>query len=74
MTDGAAIKTSQGGTILLKTTPRLRLNTAGIVASDVIAGNGVIHLVDTVLIPPPPAPIPESAKPDTPPPATTEKP
>jgi uncharacterized surface protein with fasciclin (FAS1) repeats len=74
MEDGATIKTAQGGTIVLKTTPRLRLNNAGVISSDVIAGNGVIHLVDTVLIPPPATATPEPAKPDTPPPATNEKP
>lgn len=72
--DGVSLKTVQGGAIVLKTMPRLRLNNAGIISSDVIAGNGVIHLVDTVLIPPPATATPEPAKPDTPPPATPEKP
>jgi uncharacterized surface protein with fasciclin (FAS1) repeats len=43
--------TAQGGRITIDATKGLRINGANVVKADVPASNGVIHVIDTVLIP-----------------------
>ena len=44
--------TVQGGTITIDTSSGVRINDATVVKADVMASNGVIHVIDTVLLPP----------------------
>lgn len=46
-----AVKTVQGGNITLATTGGVTVNGAKVVAADVAADNGVIHAIDTVIMP-----------------------
>ena len=46
-----AVKTVQGGDITLATTGGVTVNGAKVVAADVAADNGVIHAIDTVIMP-----------------------
>ncbi len=45
------VKTVQGGNIALATTGGVTVNNAKVVSADVVASNGVIHVIDTVLMP-----------------------
>ena len=45
------LKSLQGEDLAMNTTQGLRVNKARIVESDVQASNGVIHVIDTVLLP-----------------------
>ncbi len=45
-------KTLQGGYLTLRTTSPTRVNNATIVKTDIMAANGVIHVVDSVILPP----------------------
>ena len=45
------VKTVQGGEITLATTGGVTVNGAKVVAADVAADNGVIHAIDTVIMP-----------------------
>ena len=42
----------EGSTIALGTTDGVQVNDATVIAADVEAGNGVIHVIDKVLVPP----------------------
>ena len=53
--NGDTVKTVQGGTITVEKTSKLRLNNATLLRTDIVASNGVIHVIDIVLTPPPPA-------------------
>ena len=44
-------KTVQGGSLAIKTGNGVSVDNAKVVKTDVVAGNGVIHVIDTVLIP-----------------------
>ena len=44
-------KTLQGGTLKIDATDGVKINDAKVVAADVVTSNGVIHVIDTVLIP-----------------------
>ena len=44
-------KTLQGGEIKIDATDGVKINNAKVVAADVATSNGVIHVIDTVLIP-----------------------
>ncbi len=46
-----AVKTVQGQDITLATTSGVTVNGAKVVAADVAASNGVIHAIDTVIMP-----------------------
>ncbi len=72
ITDGMELTTLQGGTLKLTVTgSAVQVNTANVIASDIQASNGVIHLIDAVLTPPtgeetaPEAAVPEAAAPET---------
>jgi uncharacterized surface protein with fasciclin (FAS1) repeats len=45
------VKTVQGGEITVGTTGGVTVNNAKVVATDVAASNGVIHVIDTVIMP-----------------------
>jgi uncharacterized surface protein with fasciclin (FAS1) repeats len=46
-----SVKTVQGGNITLATAGGVTVNNAKVVSADVGASNGVIHVIDTVLLP-----------------------
>lgn len=45
-------KTVQGGMIKIDTTSGVKINNATVIKADIAASNGVIHVIDTVLMPP----------------------
>lgn len=45
-------KTLQGGEVKISTEDGAKVNEAGLVATDIEAANGVIHVIDSVLLPP----------------------
>ncbi|HEU4710394.1 MAG TPA: fasciclin domain-containing protein [Pyrinomonadaceae bacterium] len=49
--DGRSVKTLQGSAIKVQTKHGVRVGNAKVVQTDVMASNGVIHVIDTVLIP-----------------------
>jgi uncharacterized surface protein with fasciclin (FAS1) repeats len=44
-------KTLQGGAVKIDATTGVKVNGAAVVQADVMASNGVIHVIDTVLLP-----------------------
>ena len=48
----AMVKTVEGSKLLIDTKNGAKVDTANIVSADVDASNGVIHVIDTVLLPP----------------------
>ncbi len=48
----SAATTVQGATLAIDTSAGVRVNDAAVVTADVMATNGVIHVIDTVLLPP----------------------
>jgi len=44
--------TLQGGKLMIDATDGVKVNDATVIAADVLASNGVIHVIDTVLLPP----------------------
>ena len=44
-------KTVQGGRLAIKSGKSVRVDGANVVKTDVVAGNGVIHVIDSVLMP-----------------------
>lgn len=49
--NGKTAETVQGGTVSIDTTDGVMVNNAIVTTPDVMASNGVIHVIDTVLIP-----------------------
>ncbi len=49
--NGKDVATVQGGTVKIDTTNGVKVNSSTIVKADVKASNGVIHVIDTVLLP-----------------------
>lgn len=49
--NGKTVKTVQGGTVEIDTTNGVMVNDATVTTPDVMASNGIIHVIDTVLIP-----------------------
>ena len=49
--NGRSVKTLQGSSIKVRTKDGVHLDNAKVVQTDVMASNGVIHVIDTVLIP-----------------------
>ena len=78
-----SVKTAQGGTLSVSMMgSKVMINGANVVQADVMACNGIIHVVDTVLLPPmtamtPPArrrlPLPKLRPPMTNPPPTPRR-
>jgi len=44
-------KTVQGGVVKIDTTDGVKVNNATVVKTDIVTSNGVIHVIDTVLLP-----------------------
>jgi transforming growth factor-beta-induced protein len=62
--DGLTTKTLQGSPVTFKVVDgKPMINGANIVATDVMASNGVIHVIDSVILPPAPAAAPAAAAP-----------
>ena len=49
--NGRSVKTLQGGSVEVRTKHGVRVGNARVIQTDVTASNGVIHVIDTVLIP-----------------------
>lgn len=49
--NGRSVKTLQGSTIKVRTKHVVKVNDAKVIRTDVNASNGVIHVIDTVLMP-----------------------
>lgn len=47
----AQVATVQGGTLTTDTRDGVKINTANVVTADIAATNGIIHVIDTVLLP-----------------------
>jgi uncharacterized surface protein with fasciclin (FAS1) repeats len=45
------VKTVQGGSLTIGTTGGVTVNNAKVVKTDIVADNGVIHVIDTVVLP-----------------------
>jgi uncharacterized surface protein with fasciclin (FAS1) repeats len=52
LSDGLHVDTLQGSPIAVHLMGSPMINESGIVAADILASNGVIHVIDTVLMPP----------------------
>ena len=46
------VETVEGSVIAIDATDGVMVNNATVVTADVVASNGVIHVIDTVLLPP----------------------
>lgn len=46
-----SVKTVQGGMLTIGTTGGVTVNNAKVVQADIVASNGVIHVIDTVVLP-----------------------
>lgn len=46
------VKTVEGSDLVVDATDGVKVNNAKVVSADVVASNGVIHVIDTVLMPP----------------------
>jgi uncharacterized surface protein with fasciclin (FAS1) repeats len=46
-----SVKTVQGGTITIDTTKGVKVDGASVVKTDITAANGVIHVIDAVILP-----------------------
>ena len=49
--NGKTATTVQGGTVAIDTTSGVKVNNATVVKADIKAKNGIIHVIDTVLLP-----------------------
>ena len=50
--DGSALTTAQGATVTVDVTNGVQINEARVTTANVLVTNGVIHIIDAVLIPP----------------------
>jgi len=51
--EGAAVVSVNGGSLTVTSLdPDVTINESAVIAADILASNGVVHLIDTVLIPP----------------------
>merc|ERR1712166_305377 len=52
LSDGQKISTVQGGIVQVSTSSGVKINNANVVIADVLASNGVAHVIDAVLLQP----------------------
>ena len=52
LSDGMMAKTVEGSEITIKTSPEVMVDDARVVQADIAATNGVIHVIDKVILPP----------------------
>ena len=52
MKDSTSVKTVWGESFILSNSDWVKINESNVIRTDIIASNGVIHLLDTVLLPP----------------------
>lgn len=52
LTEGMTAATVQGGDVTFTLDGGAKVNDANITAADIAASNGVIHVIDTVIMPP----------------------
>ncbi|WP_102108564.1 fasciclin domain-containing protein [Oceaniglobus roseus] len=52
LSDGMTAATVEGGEVTIKTEGGVMVNDASVTTADIEASNGVIHVIDTVLMPP----------------------
>ena len=70
VTDGLEATTLQGGAVTFTVADgAVKINDANIVVTDIQASNGVIHVIDAVIVPPAPESTPEATPEATPEPA-----
>lgn len=50
--DGTKVRTVNGATLTIRNRGQLKVNNSNILKTDVLADNGVIHVIDAVLLPP----------------------
>jgi uncharacterized surface protein with fasciclin (FAS1) repeats len=50
--NGTKVKTVEGSEIKVSVKPAVKVNNAKVIKTDVTASNGVIHVIDTVILPP----------------------
>jgi uncharacterized surface protein with fasciclin (FAS1) repeats len=51
--NGTKVATLEGGKVTVQSHPNVKVNQARVTKTDITASNGVIHVIDAVLIPPP---------------------
>lgn len=66
LTDGMMPKTVQGATLKVDLSSGVKINESAVTKADIEATNGVIHVVDKVLLPPAETPTEEAAPTDVP--------
>lgn len=52
LSDGMKAATAQGGEVTIMTEGGVKVNDANVVTADIAASNGVIHVIDKVILPP----------------------
>ena len=52
LSNGMEAATVQGGTVMIMTEDGVKVNDATVVTADIEASNGVIHVIDAVILPP----------------------
>jgi uncharacterized surface protein with fasciclin (FAS1) repeats len=52
MTNPSSPRSVEGSALTVKTTAPVMINNANVTQTDITASNGVIHVIDTVLMPP----------------------
>merc|ERR1712224_737568 len=61
LTNGMTAKTVNGATVTITIGDTVKVNTATVTSADVMCSNGVIHIIDDMLLPPQSEPEPASA-------------
>lgn len=51
MLNGKSVKTLEGSEVMIDTTDGVKVNDSKVIKTDIMASNGLIHVIDTVLVP-----------------------